>query len=492
MKKVTRNNSGIVMLMMSIIGAFVLMSGVLPCDGGTIGYWRFEDSPGFLSDSSDNHFTLVAEGPTHYTLPGSGNGANFDDPIRRTGEANAKAASFDGGDYFDHADAPEFAVSNFTVEAYICTTGTSWQAIASQFDYGANRSWVLYVEGGYLRVKLSENGNDNIIISSGLSLAQATDYYIAMSFDQSQQTGGLKFYRKTLSTGAWRVATKDHTITSLHDGTPHFRIGNIAAGSGLWQGVIDEVRWSDKVLARDELLVYSPHRMPIGYWRFEDSPGFLSDSSDNNFTLVAEGPTHYTLPGSGNGANFDDPIRQTGEANAKAASFDGGDYFRHLNVPEFVVSDFTLEAYICTTSTVWQAIASQYDVNSYSWRLYVESGQLQVRLSENGTTTITIASGLSISTETDYYIAMSFDQSQQTGGLKFYRKTLSTGEWQEATKNHTITSLYNSDDDFRIGNIASGSGLWRGVIDEVRWSGIVLEKNQLLASSPAGTVIVVQ
>lgn len=251
-----------------------LICGALSVSGlvaraGVIGYWRFEgDATGFVTDSSSNGLTLTnGDGstsstyPTQYPLPASGDGQYFNNPIPRNGLANSKAASFDGGDWFSHGDESEFAVSDFTIEAYIHRDRTNVrEVIASQYgSTGNQRSWAMMVfEDNELHFFLSENGTSINNIESGIVITSGVDYFVAASFDESVNSTGVKFYVKNLSTGVWLTSTSGHAINSLHNSTASFNIGMYGNSARLWDGLIDEVRWSDEVLPYGELLAAVP------------------------------------------------------------------------------------------------------------------------------------------------------------------------------------------------------------------------------------------
>lgn len=78
----------------SAISAVVLSTFLCgTASAATLAYWRLEDWPDFLFDSAGGDDTLGNFGSvSQYTLPGSGAGSDFPDPIPLTGEANAKAA----------------------------------------------------------------------------------------------------------------------------------------------------------------------------------------------------------------------------------------------------------------------------------------------------------------------------------------------------------------------------------------------------------------
>ena len=236
--------------------------------------------------------------PEQYAITAGGPSSAFDDPIPLTSETNRGAADFNGG-YLSRADSSAFTVTDFTIEAYINKNKSDLAHIAAQYDADSNqRSWMLYVDSdGRLKSILSEDGVLRPTIDSGLTVTPGQDYYVAMSFDQSAQTGGVKFYAKNLTTaGSLQTSTRDHTVSSLHNSTWDFRIGTAYSESNRWAGLIDEVRLSHSVLAQGELLIStgSPAATTAGYWRFEGDTAFLDDSSGNGLDLTAVG----TVPSS--------------------------------------------------------------------------------------------------------------------------------------------------------------------------------------------------
>ncbi len=60
-------------------------------EGGALGYWRFEDTPGFLNDSSGNG--LANSGAGSQALIAA---TDFSTTIPQTGDSNAEVLSFTG------------------------------------------------------------------------------------------------------------------------------------------------------------------------------------------------------------------------------------------------------------------------------------------------------------------------------------------------------------------------------------------------------------
>jgi len=241
----------------------------------TIGYWRFEDSPspGFTADSRGNGFTL-----TEVSTPTQVSAGGFDNPIPQNGLANLSAASFDGSsDCFTSAYDALFAVDDFTIEAYIrrdAAADNKRKLIAVQYeggnDYGDQRVWALAVAGdGGVGEVAGDAGHSNELALfaspdgtsagdvwsySGITISPDVDYFVAATFDLSDTGAGLTFYVKDLSNDTWSTTTVGHGNNTLKNSTTApFKIGSYGT-TRLWDGLIDEVRWSDAVLPFSQLL----------------------------------------------------------------------------------------------------------------------------------------------------------------------------------------------------------------------------------------------
>ena len=262
------------------------------------------------------------------------------------------------------------------------------------------------------------------------------------------------------------------------------------------------------------------HADTVGYWRFGDDPnGFLADSGPNGLHLRQLDPndvagipnydpnkqadaTQVAIPISGPGSTFDDAISGNTQMAQNFPGFNRGSGFVVDDDPVFSVSDFTIEALIHREADpnseipVW-SIAGQYSSNAdgflspngKSWKFQVRDGetssnfgQLFVTLSGDGSSFEGVDSGLVLDTDKDYYVALSFDLSNQTDGVTFYAKDLTGGgPMQTAKLGHTQTSLFDPGGPFWI---ASGFNPWQrqgeGLLDEVRFSNTVLDPSELL------------
>lgn len=249
-------------LALLVCGATALVMANSTASASVIGYWRFEDGA-FLSDSGGNGLTLSpsASAPTQAAIPESGRTSDFYNPIPQTGASNGSTASFvpTNGNFFSREDSTVFNVSSgFTIEAMVNTTtvATGNRMIASQWNN--NRSWGFLLSGGTLQLQLSPEGTSTVIVSSGVTLSANVDYYLAASFDLSDQENGVKFYYQDLTNGgSLQTVSVGHSLSTLRNSSAAFGIGAInisTGGSAFWSGNIDEVRLSNTVLSQSDLL----------------------------------------------------------------------------------------------------------------------------------------------------------------------------------------------------------------------------------------------
>jgi hypothetical protein len=130
----------------------------------------------------------------------------------------------------------------------------------------------------------SQGGAPYEVLASGLHLELNKPYYVACSVriaDTSE--AGVTFYLHDL--------TDDKPTASVgvgHQVTGHYRPavdliigGRDASATSGWDGLIDDVRLTAAALEPGELLINSvkPHAKTVGFWRFENDPGFYADSS---------------------------------------------------------------------------------------------------------------------------------------------------------------------------------------------------------------------
>lgn len=239
----------------------------------TIGYWRFEDDPGFLQDSSGNgrHITggPLTEGTHQSPIPGSGDGSSFPTTIPSTFQPNAFLANAAASRYGTVADDNAFTPGAFTIEAILNRdTSSSFRMFMAHWGSGTARAWGVGMpnSGNLDRLTLFLGNATGTAFttfqapSSAFDLALDKDYYVAVSWDGSQTgvgNNGINFYLKNLTDDtALITASLDHLISVLHNSNQPITIAaNTSIGQNPWVGLVDEVRFSDSVLTIDELLI---------------------------------------------------------------------------------------------------------------------------------------------------------------------------------------------------------------------------------------------
>lgn len=247
----------------------LLLVALLPAtaSAGTVAHWRFE-SGGFLADSSGNGNTLTnVNSVAQYTLPGTGAGSAFPDPVPQTNDSNGHAAHKNGTtNYFTAADNAAFTSNTLTLEAFAnidTISTTSDVLLAGHFTSSGNqRSYGIYLESSTneFQFVVSSTGVGTEFIKSNLFFALDKDYYFGVSVTANSTASVAKFYLKNLTDGGpLQTASIAFGATSLHNSTGAFGLG--AQGNGTsastWTGYLDEVRLSNTVLSADQLLIAS-------------------------------------------------------------------------------------------------------------------------------------------------------------------------------------------------------------------------------------------
>jgi len=283
----------------------------------TVGNWRFETSPGLLTDSGANGLTLFTQGsaPVSYPLPASGMGSSFPRTVPQTGATNATAADLGtpGSGNFARADSAALTLTNFTIEAFVhrgaATSGT--QYIASQFNFtnGAQRSWGLGVAGtsppaglasGELFFNLSSTGTTGIVVGSGMIVPPGVDCFVAASVNASNAMSGVVFHLKDLTNGgALNSTTRANPAGTVFNSPADFMIGGFNGGGSRWAGTIDEVRLSNAVLDPYQLLVTQLGPPPVATPVISPESGSFSDPVTVAMTCATAGAEiRYTLDNS--------------------------------------------------------------------------------------------------------------------------------------------------------------------------------------------------
>jgi hypothetical protein len=129
-------------------------------------------------------------------------------------------------------------------------------------------------------------------ISSRLRIDLDTPYFVAVSVRIGDTSdSGVTFFVKELTAGApLQTDHLAHKVTANHQSNLPLIIGARDPEKHVaWDGLIDDVRLSNRTLKEQELLLAreSAGEGTVGYWRFEE-PDFFKDSSPNGHNIKSE------------------------------------------------------------------------------------------------------------------------------------------------------------------------------------------------------------
>lgn len=210
-----------------------------------------------------------------------------------------------------------FNVGDFTVEGFvqlrsIYDSGTVRTIVSKWSGNGAKAGWGFGVTGKGSRRKpqtlvLQMHGKKKdgsfgeAAIFSDQNVALNTPYYVAAAVKLAGEgPGSVTFYLKDLSNDdePMQSVTVEHSIVGGLECSEPFTIGGRGGDNdGLFDGLIDDVRYSRGVLSEGEVLFTSESVLnsTIGYWRFEPQPGVMEDSGPNEMDAELATPKKEKL-----------------------------------------------------------------------------------------------------------------------------------------------------------------------------------------------------
>ncbi|WP_068137603.1 DUF1553 domain-containing protein [Roseimaritima ulvae] len=205
---------------------------------------------------------------------------------------------------------PRLDAENFTFEAIfqlrsVYSSGAVRTLGAKMARIDSRSGWLFAISGKGSRRKpqspvlqifgLNAQGKaQEVVLFSDHHLELNKPYYAAVSVRMAQPDtpGVVRFHLKDLSNDDEPLSTVEFpnplvSMTLNHD--------PLTVGSGRngdrFDGLIDEVRLSNRVLEKPELLLASEQIAPatVGYWRFESQPGLLEDSVPDGLRIELGG-----------------------------------------------------------------------------------------------------------------------------------------------------------------------------------------------------------
>lgn len=247
--------------------------------------YRFEVSPGLVTDHYDTlnltKYASSGSGPQQVTLGHSGAGSHF---IRQFGfdqGQNESAVQFiaANGEHLKVADSSQLPTGStaFTVEAMVNLqspgAGTTYRSIAAHGASSSNdMAWRLIVSGDgdiqggrELVFQTTSNGlaSDSGSLKtmrSGVQLEVGVDYYVAMAFDpmDASSTGATFYIQDLTHGGSLQKIQLPHMAGIIWDSAQSLTFGYN------WDGLLDEVRMTNRLLSESELMIPEPTSMGCG------------------------------------------------------------------------------------------------------------------------------------------------------------------------------------------------------------------------------------
>ena len=207
--------------------------------------------------------------------------------------------------------------ADFTVEAFvqlrsIYDTGAVRTIVSKWSGNGGKAGWGFGVTGKGSRRKPQtlvmqmygerlDGSFGEAAIFSDQNVALNTPYYVGAAVRLAKDTpGSVTFYLKDLSNDdePLQTVTVDHQIRGGLENKEPFTIGGRGGDEvGLFDGLIDDVRYSRGVLIAGESLLTSESVLEstLGFWKFEPQPGVMEDSGPNQFKAAAAKPRQEIL-----------------------------------------------------------------------------------------------------------------------------------------------------------------------------------------------------
>ncbi len=211
------------------------------------------------------------------------------------------------------AEGADWPAGDFTIEAHVILQSlfadATVRTIASQWTGNpSDPGWSLGVTSEKSKYKPRNlilqlagdgagQGSGYVVIPSDIHLQLQRPYYVAASVRTSggEQERSVTFFVKDLSDNDAPLVVKSvpHAFTGGHASPRTFAIGGrdvgrAGAAAHVWDGLIDDVRLSNRPLVQNELLWEDgePGDAVVGHWTFEETPGFAADSSGHGRTLA--------------------------------------------------------------------------------------------------------------------------------------------------------------------------------------------------------------
>ena len=191
--------------------------------------------------------------------------------------------------------------SDFTLEGYVylrsLSEGNELRTLAARFGKDPSTPlWQLGVAGKksegkpaslVLRIQSSRAGKETqtVMVSSDLVVRPDRPLFLAVAVAWPEANDpSATFYLKDLSNDDEPMASSVVRFQTLRPESTftELTLGGLRGGTASWDGMLDDLRFSDGALPSDDLLIHSQEPIQsrtVGFWRFEPKPGYFWDTS---------------------------------------------------------------------------------------------------------------------------------------------------------------------------------------------------------------------
>lgn len=450
---------------------------------GPSGYWNFEEGSGTAANDTSgnaNNGTITA-GTGSFTTGKYGKGYNFD---------NASTVVNTGsGSTLD-------ALPAVTAEAWIKPAGLGENSagfiLAKNVGTTPSSGWILQL-GASNALTFTVDGSTDLVRTTATNAFTTNAWsHIAVTWDGVITTAssvhiyvnGVEASYATTTNGASRVSDASSTLY----------IGNDSTGAATFNGVIDDVKVYNYQRTQKQIVqdmnaghpaVGSPVGSALGYWKFDEGADNTCSGGANDACNSGSGGS--SLDGAGTG--FSSPATTTSGWTqsgkfGRALLYDGTD--DRISITDSAAisptTAITLSAWVKVSVADDNGIFGKYvsGSNRRSYLLGITGNKPYFVLTSDGTNGASLTGNTTISLNTWYHIAATYDGSNMT---------LYVNGKYDGSKAYA-NGIYDSTDPLLIGDGDAGSWYFNGAIDEAKLYNYALTADEIKTEYNRGSSLV--
>jgi len=394
------------------------------------------------------------------------------DEVRMSGIARSvawvKATYLTATDVFNTFGTEESYIPDFNISDQITVSGwyypTTLDNTTKFLISGSGTSKSMYLKTDSAntgKLLFSTNGTDEGTSSTALTINNW--YYVTLTGNPTET--------KLYINGALDSTVENTTgVSDLET----FIIGNDTnLSTNGFIGKVDEVKLYNTALSLSDIsTTYTSPKGPVAYYTFDQKDiGAVFDISTNNYPATWSGSTTNRYV--------------TGKFGSAGVFNGSSDYAQASDVPFDLTTDFTLESWInlgTAGSAPYNIISKHGAEGSGGYSLFVDANGAVNCLTDNGTSETVSKTADSAVTSSSGWVHVSAVREGTSC------KVFINSEDKTATAG-THTTMTANDLNLRLGSNTSGSGFFKGYMDEVKIYDYAITPKALLVDYNAGHAI---